>query len=264
MALNPQQKVYDLLNRLILVKKKELARNEKACLKSLKREDIEQRYRFQSDYNRGDVFDVTQDEADSEIPFFLDRKPFFHEVIDKLQKCLISQEEIETVRSTIRNYRGDPTQYSDEDDKNRTRIKVHILPLLYRKDKVGQTLMQQIRSQCIPDGYLHDGTFMSKYLRMPCFEGSYPSKNAMDALEQDQEFREMPPFDSSDAAAGAAFDPSSGDVTAHDAWSEMGEGGKKSRSSKRSRSSKKSKQRKSRSRSRKSKSKSNKRKKQRI
>jgi hypothetical protein len=260
MALNPQQKVYDLLDRLILVKKKELARNEKACLKSLKREDIEQRYKFQSDYYKRDVFDVTQDEADSEIPLFLDRKPFFHEVIDKLQKCLTSQEEIETVRSTIRDYRGDPTQYSDEDDKNRTRIKVHILPLLYRKDKVGQTLMQQIRSQCIPDGYLHDGTFMSKYLRMPCFEGSYPSKNAMDALEQDQEFREMPPFDSSDAAAAPYFDAP--DVTAHDAWS-MGEGGKKSRSSKKSMSSKRSK-RKSRSRSRKSRSKSNKRKKQRI
>lgn len=255
------QKVYDLLNRLIHEKIKELAREEKACLEKEDQNVIIERYRFQSKYPA--AFMRGQSEFNAATPLFHDRKPYIDEVIDKLRNCSSNREEIIALRSPSRVYTIE-ANYADEDDLNKRRIDEHILRPLEQNSKQGQILMQQITGQCIPNEFLFNPRFQSDYLNTPCFKGLHPSnpsirqRGALDRVPESREMSEYPGAFSS----GAAFAP--GDVDAIGAWDqmEMGEGGKKSRSSKRPMSSKRSKQRKSRSRSRKSRSKSNKRKKQ--
>jgi len=248
------KKVYDLLDRLILEKIKELAREEKACLEKEDQNGIIERYKFQSKYPA--AFMGGQSEFNGATPLFRDRKPFYDEVIDKLRNCLRNPGEIIALRSPSRVYTTE-ANYADEDYLNGERIRDHILRPLEQNSKQGQILMQQITGQCIPNEFLFNQRFQSDYLNTPCFKGLHPSNPSIrqrGALDMELESREIPEYPGA-AAAAPYFD-------ARDAWDGMGEGGKKSRSSKRS------KQRKprsrSRSRSRKSKSKSNKRKKQRM
>ena len=181
--LSRNQKKENLVDRLIVIIIQELAREEKTCLENNK-VAIENRLRFQSKYR--DAFMAGQSEFNAATPLFLDRKPFFDEVVDKLRNIRdagVSSEQMAPLRSPFRREPYTAGTAANEDVNNME----YINEILDQDPK--SEMVQRITSQCIPNGFLFNPTFQSDYLKTPCFKGLHPSnplRSQMEMLEQEQ------------------------------------------------------------------------------
>jgi len=272
-----KKNVLDLVDRIVRLTRKKIAREELECLERENEDGRRLRILFQGVYPNQFIHREEAPFFTGVLHLFKDRKPFFDEVVRVLQPLQsLTPEDVAATQEDVVALRP-PREFANEfmtgnaDWNTRNRVMSKILPAI---SNTTSEIATRILSQCVPEGFDE----VQFYKETPCFRGlhpSHPSKNQRERERLTQMLTEVfsqhhgdpsvllnPSLDDTPrtdprAFADAAVDPH---FDALHSWDRKEEGGKKSRSY---RSSKKSK-RKSRSRSRKSKSKSNKRKKQRI